>query len=78
MLESAIGANHCLALATLPNIKYPNDVFPTDRFFARDLASPPMVHSTPGKFRAHDRPGIGVEPDEEMLSRLALAKDILG
>src|SRR2546426_3959756 len=26
MLESAVGASHCLALATLPNIKYPSDI----------------------------------------------------
>src|SRR5690606_978345 len=33
MLESAVGQAPSLALATLPNIKYPSDVFPTDRLY---------------------------------------------
>ena len=44
MLESAVGASHCLALATLPNIRYPSDIFPSDRFFRKDLSIPHMVH----------------------------------
>jgi len=62
MLESAVGASHCLALATLPNIKYPSDIFPSARFYQRDLATPPMVHSGPSQFRASDAPGAGAEP----------------
>lgn len=67
MLESAIGASHCLALATLPNITYPSDIFPTDRFYSRDAGFPPMTHSSPGYFSPHDRPGIGVLPDRAQL-----------
>jgi O-succinylbenzoate synthase len=69
MLESAVGASHCLALATLPNFKYPADVFPSARFFTRDLGHPPMVHSGPSQFRASDVPGVGAAPDPEMLAR---------
>lgn len=72
MLESGIGQSHNLAFATLPNIQYPCDIFPTDRFYRRDLADHPMLHSAPSCFEAHDRPGIGVRPDPEMLSRLAV------
>lgn len=63
MLESAIGASHCLALATLPNIKYPSDIFPSDRFYTKDLATPAMVHSAPSQFTANPGPGIGAVPD---------------
>jgi O-succinylbenzoate synthase len=69
MLESAVGANHCIALATLPNIKYPCDVFPSSRFYKRDLSVPETIHSAPSMFRAHNAPGIGVEPDSEMLEK---------
>jgi len=74
MLESAVGAQHCLALATLPNVRYPSDIFPTDRFYRRDLGRPAMTHSAPSQFTADDRLGAGVEPDPEMLERCTLEK----
>lgn len=77
MLESAVGASHCLALATLPNIKYPSDIFPTDRFYKEDLGERPMVHSAPSQFTASDLPGVGVVPDARRLERFTLEKAVL-
>lgn len=77
MLESAVGASHCLALATLPNIRYPSDIFPSERFYGRDLAVPPMQHSAPSQFKASMIPGIGVEPDTEMLIECARDRIVL-
>jgi len=74
MLESAVGAAHCLALATLPNIRYPSDIFPSERFYERDIGVPPMRHSAPSQFTAPDVPGIGVEPDDEALEMFALER----
>jgi O-succinylbenzoate synthase len=45
MLESATGAQHCLALATLENCTYPADLFPSERFYVEDLSDPPLVLS---------------------------------
>ena len=42
MLESAVGASHCVALAMLPNFTYPADIFPSSRFYREDLADPPL------------------------------------
>ncbi len=67
MFESAVGASHCLALATLPNILYPSDIFPSDRFYKKDLSTPPMIHSAPSQFTATMKPGIGAEPDPDEL-----------
>lgn len=77
MLESSVGAMHCLALATLPNILYPSDVFPTERFYARDLGMPPMTLSGPGQMTAPATPGAGAEPDLEQLARLTLESVVL-
>ena len=77
MLESAVGACHCLALATLPNIHYPSDIFPTDRFYKEDLADPPMVHSGPGQFRVSREPGVGAEPNPGRLARMTLERAVL-
>jgi O-succinylbenzoate synthase len=69
MLESAVGASHCIALATLPNIRYPSDIFPSRRFYAHDLSRPEIELSGPSQVRASDQSGIGCEPDPEQLRR---------
>ena len=56
MLESAVGASHCLTLATLPNVRYPSDIFPSDRFYQEDLGEPATRHSAPGQFCAPPSP----------------------
>ena len=73
MLESALGQGASLALATLPNVKYPSDVFPTTRFFASDLSRPEIAMSEPSTITAPDTPGLGYEPDPEALSKMTLA-----
>ena len=77
MLESSVGASHCLALATLPNIKYPSDIFPTDRFYRKDLGTPPMQHSGPSAFTAGMQPGCGAEPDPVEMAKLAVERVVL-
>lgn len=72
MLESAVGASHCIALATLPNIRYPSDVFPSRRFYARDLASPEIELSGRSEIRASSKSGIGCEPDPGRLRSCTL------
>ena len=72
MLESAIGASHCLALSTLPNIKYPSDVFPSSRFFEKDLGCPEIELSGPSHISAFAASGIGCLPDEIQLSALTV------
>jgi o-succinylbenzoate synthase len=76
MLESSVGAYHCLALATLPNFKYPNDIFPTDRFYKHDLSDPPMILSGPSQVTAPEIPGCGAEPNPDRLKNQTLEKAI--
>ncbi|MGH3428078.1 MAG: enolase C-terminal domain-like protein, partial [Mycobacteriales bacterium] len=68
MLESAIGASHSLALATLPNICYPSDIFSSSRFYAEDLGQPEIELSTESTIAALDKPGIGCTPDARRLA----------
>lgn len=69
MLESAVGARVCLALASLPNFKYPGDIFPSDRFYKNDLSQPELALSGPSKMRLPDTPGCGAEPVPELLEK---------
>ena len=78
MLESAIGASHSLALATLPNICYPSDVFPSRRFYAKDLGQPEIELSAASTITALDQPGIGCTPDTCRLFALTIESCQLG
>ncbi len=77
MLESAIGASHNIAFATLPNMKYPSDIFPTSRFYKQDLGTPSIEHSAPSQFEASGESGIGVMPNEQLLEEMAIEQAVL-
>lgn len=72
MLESALGASHCLALASLPNFQYPNDIFPSDRFYREDISKPEMKLSGPSQMTLSEQPGCGVEPNNELLEKFTI------
>jgi len=74
MLESAIGQSHSMALATLPNMRYPADIFPSSRFYTPDLGEPEIDLCAPSQVRATAAPGIGREPDRGRLERLTIQK----
>jgi O-succinylbenzoate synthase len=78
MLESAVGARLCVALAMLDNFTYPADIFPSSRFYHDDLGRPPLELSraadgTP-QVVAEESPGISAEPDVKRLERWALSR----
>ncbi|MCC7355208.1 MAG: o-succinylbenzoate synthase [Anaerolineae bacterium] len=77
MLESAVGQAHSIALATLPNIKYPSDIFPTSRFYHEDLGVPAITLSGPSQVTATTEPGIGCEPDARRLEERLVEKAIV-
>ena len=73
MLESSLGAYQCLALATLPNFTYPNDIFPSKRFYRQDICEPAIDLSGPSEIAALNCPGTGVVPVMERLQKHTLA-----
>jgi O-succinylbenzoate synthase len=78
MLESAVGARICVALAMLDNFTYPADIFPSSRFYRRDLGVPPL-DLIPGpdgspQVAAPNIPGIGTLPDEGLLREYCVAR----
>ncbi len=74
MLESAVGQAANLAMATLPNIKYPSDIFPTSRFYREDLAEPNIELSGPAEMTISATAGIGAEPHPVRLERCLVQK----
>ncbi|MCC7349265.1 MAG: o-succinylbenzoate synthase [Phycisphaerales bacterium] len=77
MLESSVGQSFAIALASLSNIHYPADIFPTSRFYHRDLGRRTIDLCGPSQISAVDGPGIGVVPDEQMLVQCTLEQATL-
>ena len=62
MLESAVGARHSLALATLPGMAYPNSVLVSRSLYPQDLAEPEVALAEQGRVEAGEEPGIAADP----------------
>ena len=67
MLESGIGRAHNLALASLPNFRFPADLSASDRYWDRDVVEPPFTLESDGTILVPRRPGLGVDIDEKYL-----------
>jgi O-succinylbenzoate synthase len=68
MLESGVGRAANLALASLPNFRFPGDISATSRYFAEDICPPFVLHD--GMLDVPDKPGIGVDVDPHVHDRL--------
>jgi O-succinylbenzoate synthase len=67
MLESGVGRAFAIAAATLPGVKYPNDISPSDRFWVKDIVEPPWSMRNDGTIEVPKKSGIGVEVLENVL-----------
>lgn len=81
MLESAVGLRIMIALAMLDNCRYPADIFPSSRFYRRDLGQPEVVVA-PGPdgapcVTASQEPGLGAAPDPERLAEFTVERAIV-
>ncbi|MGH7476397.1 MAG: o-succinylbenzoate synthase [Longimicrobiales bacterium] len=78
MLESGIGRAHNVALASLPNFRYPGDLSPSDRYWERDIVVPEWTMDPQGMVRVPlDRPGMGVELDSERIERVTVRRHVI-
>ncbi|HUF13472.1 MAG TPA: o-succinylbenzoate synthase [Longimicrobiales bacterium] len=70
MLETGIGRAHNLALASLPNFRYPADLSASDRYWDRDVVDPPFTLEPDGTILVPGRTGLGVDIDERLLDTI--------
>ncbi len=69
MLETGIGRGFQVAAATLPNVKYPNDISESARYYEEELVEPPWTLNKDGTIAVPEKPGIGVEVLEERVKK---------
>lgn len=73
MLETGIGRAANAALAALPGFTLPGDVSASNRFYARDIVTEPIMLEE-GHVRVPTGPGIGVEIDEAALEEATVRR----
>jgi len=69
MLETGLGRAANLALAGLPNFRYPGDISETARYYEHDITVP-FILEPDGTIPVPDGPGLGVEPDPDRLDEV--------
>jgi O-succinylbenzoate synthase len=74
MLETGIGRAANLALASLAGFVLPGDISATDRYYAKDIATPRFNLEAEGTIRVPDGTGLGVEIDTKALEEFRVAK----
>ena len=67
MLESGVGRAHNIALSTLSGFVLPGDVSASKRYYSEDTVRPGVSVTSQGTIRVPDYPGIGYEPNWELI-----------
>jgi len=71
MLSSSIGAHSDIALAMLPNMSYPADIFPSAKFYETDLGSTPVeLQHVEGQGPSVVARASAPEPEPALLERM--------
>lgn len=76
MLETGLGRAANVALAALPGFVLPGDTSASDRYYRRDVTTTPFVLDD-GHVRVPTGPGLGVEPDRDVLGSLTESVEAL-
>jgi O-succinylbenzoate synthase len=78
MLEAGIGRAHNIALSTLPNFVLPGDVSASERYWTRDIITPPVETTARGTILIRDEPGFGYAIDHDFLRQITVREETAG
>ncbi|MBS4178869.1 o-succinylbenzoate synthase [Lederbergia citrea] len=73
MLEAGVGRAHNIALSTLDNFILPGDTAGSSRYWERDIIDPEVVVED-GYITVPEGPGIGYEPNLEIIRKLTISE----
>ena len=78
MLETGVGRASNLALATLPGFILPGDISATDRYYKKDITKQVFSLNPDSTIDVPERPGLGIDIDQEAVNQYTLAKISIG
>ena len=76
MLETGIGRASNLALASLPNFKFPADISATERYYKQDITNENFVLNPDSTINVPEGDGLGVSINEKALKSFSLSETI--
>lgn len=77
MLETGIGRLANLAVASLPNFRFPGDLSASDRYFEEDLIDPPVVLERDGTVRVPEDVGVAPRVRLDRVERATVRRERL-
>ena len=77
MLESGIGRAHNIALSTLDNFLLPGDVSASQRYWKRDIITPPVEVTPAGTIQVREEPGFGYSLDLDYIRQITVREETL-
>ena len=69
MGESSLGTTVVANLCTLPQVNYPSDISPADKFYVENLGMPVLTTDQPGTYTLRNRPGLDTVPNPGVLAK---------
>jgi len=75
MLETGVGRAANLGLASLPGFTLPGDISASNRYYTRDITHESFNLNPDSTIDVPDRPGLGVNLDEEAVSYFTLEEE---
>ena len=76
MLETGIGRASNLALASLPNFRFPADISATERYYKQDITNESFILNPDSTINVPEGNGLGVSIDEKVLKNYSLSEAI--
>lgn len=74
MIETGVGMTINTAVASWPNMTYPNAVYSNTGFLTADIIDPVTVVDADGQITVPVQPGLGVNVDEDALEKFTVAR----
>ncbi|OGR23486.1 MAG: o-succinylbenzoate synthase [Desulfobacterales bacterium RIFOXYA12_FULL_46_15] len=74
MLDTGIARAHNVAIASLPNYRFPGDIPASTRYWKQDVIFPEMTIDKNAMIDVPDKAGIGFDPIPELMEKLSYEK----
>lgn len=74
MLDTGLARAHNIAIASLPNYKFPGDLPASTRYWHQDIITPPITIDKNAMVEVPARPGIGFDLIPEMVDKFTYEK----
>jgi len=77
MIETGLAQTYGLAIASLDNCVYHNDLIPTTDYVVEDIIDPPITLNKDGTVNVPQGPGLGININEKILDNYTVSREVV-